>query len=94
MTSNIVYIGRKPVMSYVMAIMTSFKDNPESVTIKARGRSISTAVDAAEVTKNSYLPDITYEIAIGTEKLKGEQEGGSPRNVSSISITMRKKTKP
>ena len=91
MKSNIVYIGRKPVMSYVMAIMTSFKDNPESVTIKARGRSISTAVDAAEVTKNSYLSDLIYDITIGTEKLEGE-EGGSPRNVSTISIIMRKKT--
>ena len=93
MKEHTVYIGRKPVMSYVMAIMTSFKDNPESVTIKARGRSISTAVDAAEVTKNSYLPDITYDITIGTEKLERE-EGGDPRNVSTISIIMRKKTKP
>ena len=93
MKEQTVYIGRKPVMSYVMAIMTSFKDNPESVTIKARGRSISTAVDAAEITKNNYLPDLTYEITIGTEKLEGE-EGGDPRNVSTISITIRKKTKP
>ncbi len=92
MKTNIVYIGRKPVMSYVMAIMTSFKDNPESVTIKARGRSISTAVDAAEVTKNNYLPDITYNITIGTEKLEREEEGKT-RNVSTISITLRKKTK-
>ncbi len=89
---NIVYIGKKPVMSYVMAIMTSFKDNPESVTIKARGRSISTAVDAAEVTRNNYLPDLTCEITIGTEKLERE-EGGALRNVSTIEITLRKKTK-
>ena len=75
-----------------MVIMASFKDNPESVTIKARGRNISIAVDAAENTRNNYLPDLTSDITIGTEKLEGE-EGGDPRNVSTIEITLRKKTK-
>ncbi len=88
MTKNTVFIGRKPVMAYVMAVMTAFKDNPEEVIIKARGRSISTAVDVAEVTRNNYLTDLTSHISISTEKLEGET---GPRNVSAIEIVLRKK---
>ncbi len=88
MTKNTVFIGRKPVMAYVMAVMTAFKDNPDEVIIKARGRSISTAVDVAEVTRNSYLSDLTNHITISTEKLDGET---GPRNVSAIEIVLRKK---
>ena len=87
MKKNTVFIGRKPVMAYVMAVMTAFKDNPDEVTIKARGRSISTAVDVAEVTRNNYLTDLTSHISISTEKLEGET---GPRNVSAIEIILRK----
>ncbi|GAH88256.1 unnamed protein product, partial [marine sediment metagenome] len=52
MEESIVYVGSKPILAYVTAIMTAFGGNPEKVIVKARGRSISTAVDAAEVTKN------------------------------------------
>ena len=86
-----VYIGRKPVMAYVMAVMTAFKDNPDEVVIKARGRAISVAVDVAEVTRNSYLDNLTSKISIGTEKLATE-EGGT-RNVSTIEIILRKNKK-
>ena len=85
---NVVYIGRKPVMTYVLAVITAFRDNPEEVVIKARGRSISTAVDASEVVRNSYLPGITNTVTLGTEKLDTE-EGGT-RNVSTIEIKLSK----
>ena len=87
MKENIVYVGSKPPMIYSMAIMSSLKDS-EEVILRARGRAISTAVDAAEITKNRFLNDLTYNIAIGTEQLEGED--GSPRNVSTIEITLRK----
>ncbi len=90
MKKNTVLIGRKPVMAYVMAVMTAFKNNPEEVIIKARGRSISIAVDVAEVTRNNYLSDITNHITISTEKLDGDT---GPRNVSAIEIVLRKKQK-
>ena len=88
MSENIVYIGTKPIMSYVTAILTSFRDNPEEVTIKARGRAISTAVDAAEVTRTRFMNELTSTVSIGTEQMQGE--GGSTRNVSTIQITLRK----
>ena len=89
MTENIVYIGRKPVMAYVLAIITAINDpDHDGVVVKARGRSISTAVDAAEVTRNRYLSDLKSSVTIGTEEL--EAEDGRPRNVSTIAITLSK----
>lgn len=87
--SNTVFIGRKPVLNYVLACMTLFKSGSEDVVVKARGRSISTAVDVVEVTRNRFMPNLKIEsIKIGTEQLKGE---GSdvPSNVSTIEITLK-----
>lgn len=90
MSENTVYIGRKPVLVYVTAIMSHFGRNPkpEKVVVKARGRSISTAVDVVEVTRNRYLSDLEPEVSIGTEQMEAE-EGGT-RNVSTIEITLRR----
>jgi len=47
---NIVYIGRKPVMSYVLAVITSFNSSDtKEVTLKARGLAMTTSVDVAEI---------------------------------------------
>ncbi len=92
MSESIVYIGSKPILVYVTAIMTAFGRNPEKVIVKARGRSISSAVDAVEVTRNRFLSDITSEVTIGTEEMKGD-EGGT-RNVSTIEIILRKAPGP
>ncbi|MDO9098051.1 MAG: hypothetical protein Q7U60_08005, partial [Candidatus Methanoperedens sp.] len=43
---NVVYIGNKPVMNYVLAIVTQFNNGFAEVTVKARGQAISRAVDA------------------------------------------------
>ena len=84
---NIIYIGRKPAMSYVMATLATF-NNSDTVYLKARGRSITTAVDVVEITRNRYLMGMLKpEITIGTEKLEDER---GPRNVSTITITMNK----
>ena len=43
-----VFIGRKPAMSYVLAIITSLSQtNSKEITLKARGQAITTAVDVA-----------------------------------------------
>ncbi|EMR74516.1 archaeal DNA-binding protein, partial [Thermoplasmatales archaeon SCGC AB-540-F20] len=54
---NVIYVGRKPPMSYVLAIVTQFNSGSDEVIIKARGKSISTAVDAAEITRNRFATD-------------------------------------
>jgi DNA-binding protein len=86
--ANIVYIGNKPPMTYVMALISAFKfSGGENVVIKARGRAISTAVDVAEIVKNRFLKDLKAErIEIGSEDLP--IEGGGTRGVSTIAITM------
>ena len=46
---NIVYIGNKPVMNYVLAVVTQMNSGVTEVILKARGRAISRAVDVAEI---------------------------------------------
>jgi DNA-binding protein len=57
--------------------------------VKARGRAISRAVDAVEVVRRRFLPDVKVKnINIGTQKLAPFEEGGTPTNVSTIEITL------
>ena len=84
---NIVYIGRKPVMIYVMAVLATF-NNQDTVEIKARGRSIATAVDVAEIARNRYIDNLAKpKITIETEKI---MDGDAARNVSCITIELSK----
>jgi len=86
--SNTVFIGRKPVLNYVLACMTLFKSGQEEIIIKARGRSISTAVDTVEVTRNRFMSDLKVaDISIGTEELTSQARPG-PTNVSTIEIKL------
>ena len=82
---NTIYIGRKPAMAYVMATLATFNHN-DVVLIKARGRSITTAVDVAEITKNRYMDGMEKPgITIGTEKIEDDR---GTRNVSTMTITL------
>ena len=84
--SNTVFVGRKPVLNYVLACLTLLKSGESEILVKARGRSISTAVDVVEVTKNRFLNDlIVVDISIGTERLTSPDRD-QPTNVSSIEI--------
>jgi len=88
---NVVYIGNKPPMNYVMAVITAFNiGNGTEVTLKARGRAISTAVDVAEIIRNRFFKDAkVHAISIGTEEMT-PREGGNPRNVSTMEISLKK----
>ena len=88
-SSNVIYIGRKPVMAYCLAVMTALKDEDSEVTLMARGRAISKAVDVAEVVRNQFIADLKInDISIGTEQL--ETEEGGQRNISNIAISLAK----
>jgi len=83
---NTVYIGNKAVMNYVLAVVTQFNNGANEVKIKARGRTISKAVDVAEIVHNRFVQNSSVgEIQIGTERLTGEQ---GETNVSTIEIGM------
>jgi len=78
-----VFIGRKKTMSYVMAAMVVLNDRP--VTLLARGRSISRAVDVSEILIRKFVPKSKYgDIKIGTETITNKD--GTSSNVSSIEI--------
>lgn len=86
---NTVYIGKKPTMNYVLAVVTQFNSGSNDVIIKARGRAISRAVDVAEIVRNRFIQEASVkDIRIMTETLSGE--GGGTANVSSIEIYMSK----
>jgi DNA-binding protein len=87
---NVVYIGSKPLMNYCLAIVSLLQEKGGTVAVKARGRAISTAVDVVEVTRSRFMTDLTVEdIEIGTEELESTE--GRMRNVSSITIILKKK---
>ena len=85
---NVVYIGNKSTMSYVMAVITSFTaSDTKEVTLKARGRAITTAVDVAEITRRRFMKELNIgKITTGTEEIP--QEEGRTRMVSTIEITL------
>ncbi len=85
-----VYVGKKGVMGYVLAVVTQFNNGAGEVAIKARGKLISRAVDVAEIVKNRFLPNVGIkDIVIKTEELTSED--GSKNNVSAIEIFLQKK---
>ena len=87
---NTVFIGRKPTMNYVLALITLFgRGDTKQVTLKARGQAITTAVDTAEITRRRFMENLKIEkVSLGTEDLP-MQEGGT-RSVSTIEITLSK----
>lgn len=91
---NVVFIGSKPVMSYVLAVMTGLSNtNAQEITLKARGRAITTAVDVAEVTRRKFIKELEVsKITIGTEEAQTEE--GGKRAVSTIEIVLTKSMAP
>jgi len=89
---DVVFIGRKPAMSYVLAIITSLSSsNANEITLKARGRAITTAVDVAEITRSRFLKDLKIgKIAIGTEEMAPREGENRARMVSTMEITLTK----
>ena len=89
--NNAVLIGKKPVMNYVLACLSLFHGGASEVSVKARGRAISRAVDVVEVTRRRFMPDLKVKnIRIGTDQLTPFDNSGAPSNISIIEITLTK----
>ena len=84
---NFVFIGKKPLMSYVLAALRQINEGNRTLIIKARGKSISRAVDVAEVLRHQFLPSATVDDVQITTELLTNPEGRESR-VSSIEIFM------
>lgn len=87
MKDDIIFVGKKPVMNYALAVVSQFNIN-DKVIIKARGKAISKAVDVAEVVQHRFIDNIDVsKITISTEKLTSEY---GEINVSAIKIKLRR----
>jgi archaea-specific DNA-binding protein len=86
---NVVFIGKKPSMAYVLAVVTQFSEGHKEIRLKARGKAISKAVDVAEIVRNRFLKETKINsINIGTEIITGDNK--ESMNVSTIEIAMGK----
>ena len=82
---NIVFIGKKPILTYLNATLTLLANEP-IVTIKARGRSMITAVDVSQmiVKRMNAMGYKVSGVRIFSERLQSKD--GKERNVSNIEI--------
>ncbi len=86
---NTVFVGKKATMNYVLAVVTQMNQGSNDVTIKARGKAISRAVDVAEIVKNKFVTEAKIDdIKIATEEISTEE--GNLLKVSAIEIILKK----
>lgn len=84
---NTVYVGSKPTPSYVLAVVTQISEGHENVSLKARGKSITKAVDVVERLRNQHMPEIKVTSKdIGTDII--EDSDGNDIKLSSVTIEL------
>jgi len=86
---NVIYVGLKPIMTYVTATLTQLSSQP-TVTIKARGKRITQAVDVSQmiVKRMDFVGYNVSDVRIASDSLKSQD--GRMRNVSTIEIDVSK----
>jgi len=88
---NSIFIGNKPFMNYVTGVVMQFTTKQASeVTIKARGKFISRAVDVAEVAAKRFLESSVNvkDIRINSESFTNKE--GKNVRVSTIEIALKR----
>ncbi len=86
---NVIFIGTKPIMTYVTATLTQLS-NQQTVTIKARGKRITQAVDVSQMIIHR-MNTVGYKlgaIRISSDLLTSQD--GKQRNVSAVEIDITK----
>jgi len=86
---NVIFVGIKPIMTYVTATLTQLSSEP-TVTIKARGKRITQAVDVSQmiVKRMNTVGYIVSDVRIASDSLTSQD--GKQRNVSTIEIDVTK----
>ena len=89
---GIVYVGNKPFMNYVTAVVMQFtSQGAKEITIKARGRYTARAIDVAEIVRKKFL---SGQVDIKSIKIDSEEyttQNGKKKRVSTIEIVLQKK---
>ncbi len=86
---DVIFVGTKPIMTYVTATLTQLSTQPV-VTIKARGQRITQAVDVSQMIVKR-MNTVGYQIKgvrIASDSLLSQD--GKTRNVSTIEIAITK----
>src|SRR5260370_12380747 len=87
---NMVRIGKKPIMNYVVACMTLLNTGVADVMVRGRGQSITKAVEVVEMLRREVMKNIRiHSVDIGTEV--GKREEGATARLSMILIVVRKR---
>ncbi len=83
--TNVIFIGKKPIMTYVNATLTLLSNEP-TVTVKARGRNITIAVDVSQmiVKRMNAVGYRVSSVRIFSERMTSLD--GKERNVSVMEI--------
>ena len=88
--NDVIFIGKKPLMSYVTSAIIQLSSF-DLITIKARGMSISSAVNVAQILMKKTDAFEIGKIKIGSESL--DSQDGRTRNVSTIEIPIAKRNR-
>ena len=83
--TNIIFIGKKPILTYVNATLTLLSNEP-TVTIKARGKNITFAVDVSQmiVKRMNAVGYRVSSVRIFSEKLTSQD--GKERSISVMEV--------
>jgi len=85
--SNLVRIGKKPVMNYVTACVTLFNSGNGEVMVRARGQAIEKAIDTVQMLRHSFLKHVLIKsINLGSEDVT--RYDGTRGNISTIEILL------
>jgi len=89
--TDLVVVGRKPVMRYALAVLTSFNRGSTEVVVRGRGRAVAKCVDVVNVLRRSFYRDLKVEdVKLGTDQL---QLGDKTVNVSFIEIRISRRSR-
>jgi len=84
---NMVRIGKKPTMNYVVACVTLFNTGVPEVLVRARGQSITKAIDTVEMLRRAFFKNVQVRsVDIGTEDVT--RDDGSTASLSTIEIML------
>jgi DNA-binding protein len=85
---NLVRVGKKPLMNYVVACVTLFNSGKDEIVLRARGQSINNAVDIVERLRKFQKNLQVRDISIGSEDIT--RPDGTRASISTIEIALRK----
>jgi DNA-binding protein len=87
--ANLVRIGKKPIMNYVVACVTLFNSGADEIMVRARGQAITKAVETVLMLRNSFVKNLEIEeIRIGSEEVT--RLDGTRGSISTIEIMLEK----